>query len=145
MLFKDAAGLFKDLYLEGGIEILTPDSGKGPGVLAKTVIQPDADVIMYVSDEIFSRPDVWDAHREKLRKKIGVIHFFGLFLGRLQKALRIVGVILLSIGGGASVIGEGSMYLLIPSIGGGVLSIFAPPLVGRLFKAYIRRKMKKSG
>jgi len=78
-LFNDVNMLVK-LYAEGGIEICSPEEKIGPsqsngdqGFMIRTFIQPDGDVIMYVSKEVFSRPDIWRQHHEKIRNKVDCI------------------------------------------------------------------------
>lgn len=68
------------LYAEGGIEICSPEEKVGQsqsngdqGFMIRTFIQPDGDVIMYVSKEVFSCPDIWCQHHEKIRNKVDCI------------------------------------------------------------------------
>ena len=77
--FNDVNMLVK-LYAEGGIEVCSPEEKIGPSqsngdqaFMIRTFIQPDGDVIMYVSKEVFSRPDIWRQHHEKIRNKVDCI------------------------------------------------------------------------
>jgi hypothetical protein len=78
-LVNDVNMLVK-LYAEGGIEICSPEekiaSSQSNGdqvFMIRTFIQPDGDVILYVSKEVLSCPDIWRQHHEKIRNKIDCI------------------------------------------------------------------------
>jgi hypothetical protein len=88
---RNPIGGILELYGTGGIEILTYDGGAGqpPGgsavILARTVIQPDADVISFISSAVLDRPEVWQAHIRRvngqtasLRRFRGVLRWSGL-------------------------------------------------------------------
>lgn len=72
-LVDDINNIIK-FYAEGGIEICTGEEDATRSSLdnqqtfmIRTFIQPDADFVMYVSEEVYSRPDVWRRHHEKVR------------------------------------------------------------------------------
>lgn len=143
MFFKDAYNTLVKLYFEGGIEVCTADGpvteNDGQDVhrplLARTVVQPDGDVLMVVSPEILARPDVWQGHMEKLVEKIGAIHRFRGFL----KWVRVLSPLFLS--GSAYGYWKGHMTLSFSTL---ALSLFPPlvkPLVGYCFKRRLRREM----
>lgn len=80
MRLIDDINILVKLYAEGGIEICTGEESTGKissdsqqVFMIRTVIQPDADVIMYVSEEVCSRPDIWGQHDEKVRDKVDSI------------------------------------------------------------------------
>jgi hypothetical protein len=53
-------------------------------------VQPDADVLMIVSPKILDRPDLWQAHMEKLVEKIDTIHRFkGILKLRSKRTARV--------------------------------------------------------
>jgi hypothetical protein len=88
------------LYAEGGIEVCSPEEKIAPSqsngdqaFMIRTFIQPDGDVIMYVSKEVFSRPDIWRQHHEKIRNKVDCIRR----LRRSVKRIWIWRIILVSI------------------------------------------------
>jgi hypothetical protein len=76
------------LYARGGIEVSTalsvdgdaPQSGRL--FAARTVIQPDADVITYVAPQLLDRPDLWRQHLGKIASQRATI-------GRFRAALNV--------------------------------------------------------
>jgi len=77
----------KELYLEGGIEISTSlltygqeDQDKNQSLLARTIIQPDADVITYLSEEISVHPNIWPRHLQEVEQKLKALKRLKLFL-----------------------------------------------------------------
>ena len=77
MRFIDDINTLVKLYAEGGIEICTGEEKTGKSssdnqqvFMIRTLIQPDADVVMYVSEEVGSRPDIWRQHYEKVRHNV---------------------------------------------------------------------------
>lgn len=84
MLFKETFNTFREMYTEGGLEVVTKDeeSHSGPTqYLARTIIQPDADVIMIVSRKALDDPVAWQKHLEEVTKKANSIR-------RLRTVLR---------------------------------------------------------
>jgi hypothetical protein len=57
----DLLHLVWELYAEGGVTITT-SAHEGNAVLARTVIQPDGDVIVRVSDAARGDPAIWARH-----------------------------------------------------------------------------------
>jgi hypothetical protein len=58
---------FKEFFIEGGIEIITPS-------IARTVIQPDADVITYISEKAVAEPRLIKQHVENIRSYLLLLH-----------------------------------------------------------------------
>ena len=55
------------LYGAGGIVIRTPiDAEEGRAIVAETVIQPDGDVIVKMDPAIWSDPNAWQRHSERV-------------------------------------------------------------------------------
>lgn len=78
------------LFAEGGIEISTPERGIGDGnstnsnnLLVLTLIQPDADVITYVSGKALSQPETLRRHLRKIEKQIRSIRRFRNILAKI--------------------------------------------------------------
>lgn len=87
VFFKDTFDTLVKLYSEGGIEICTPENASGKGapengqpLLARTVVQPDADVIAYVSQEILVQPEIWQDHLNRTRDRLDWIRQLRRFL-----------------------------------------------------------------
>lgn len=74
------------LYIDGGIEICTRHPtvipaplGQHP-LLARTVIQPDADIVTYVSEKLVDTPEYWRMHLDNVRNEINSIRRLRLIL-----------------------------------------------------------------
>jgi hypothetical protein len=70
-------GILKELFLNGGLEICTSRPGETPDcgdvnqrLFARTIIQPDGDVITFVDDAVFKQELLWKAHLNKMVEKI---------------------------------------------------------------------------
>jgi hypothetical protein len=71
---RDILNAIQRLYADGGIEICTyssidtdgAESGR-PLLLARTFIQPDADIVTHLSERILTVPDKWRAHVDAVR------------------------------------------------------------------------------
>ncbi len=94
---SQSAGLFSRVrnsllafFSNGGILICTPshgsveDSGQPVQFLARTLIQPDGDVITHVSEEIRNQPEVWQNHIGRLRQAVSRLRWFHKFLLGIQ-------------------------------------------------------------
>ena len=84
---------FLKLYVEGGIEICTYSSRDtdGPGnrsrfLLARTFIQPDADVVTHLSEKILTMPDEWQTHIDTLQTKMVGMQRFRRLIGSIWMA-----------------------------------------------------------
>jgi hypothetical protein len=81
-----------DLYQHGGVEVRTPDGSKNGAsaadlpVLARTLMQADADVITFVSPVLFQRPELWEEHLRRVRANLGALRL----LRRVIAATRLV-------------------------------------------------------
>ena len=65
-----------DLFVRGGLEIVTPADGEpaGEGHLSiRTLVMPDADIITWVQPGVMDEA-MWTQHQERLRQKISSIH-----------------------------------------------------------------------
>jgi len=71
MFLNKTRQFFVDLYVEGGIVICTPDEVSGQELLCRTVIQPDGDIITWVSHAAVSQPDAWRSHFGKIENRMG--------------------------------------------------------------------------
>lgn len=77
------------LFSEGSIEISTPEKGYGEvnseapcDLLVHTLIQPDADVITYVSRRALAHPEILSQHFKKIEQHIRSIRVFRQLLAR---------------------------------------------------------------
>ncbi len=59
----------KNLFEQGGIEIITPS-------VARTVIQPDGDVIMFVNKKMFGNPQALQKHFNKITRLLSTLNVF---------------------------------------------------------------------
>jgi len=144
MVLRDAYETVVKLYFEGGIEVCTPDDASAEkdrennrSLLARTVLQPDGDVLMYVSQEILARPGMWQAHMEKIRGKIDSISRFRMFL----KWIRLLSPVLL-VWGGYNLLNDsiwGFLLLVLPSF----FVLIIKWIVGTFFQRRLKREIKR--
>lgn len=73
----DILHMFLNLYVDGGVEICTYSARGADGaehsrplLVARTFIQPDADIVTHLSERILTMPDEWQAHVDTLRAKV---------------------------------------------------------------------------
>ena len=66
-----------ELYSQGGITVCTPEDQ----ILVRSVIQPDADIITWVSPDVLKDPSIWDTHLRQVRAKFN-------FARRLRMVIR---------------------------------------------------------
>lgn len=86
--------MFLNLYVDGGVEICTY-SARGvdgaehsrPLLVARTCIQPDADIVTHLSERILTMPDEWQTHVDTLRTKVAGMR-------RIRRAITFVRVVL---------------------------------------------------
>jgi hypothetical protein len=77
----------RDLYAHGGIEVCTPLDGESGAsrartrLAARTVIQPNADLLIHVTPEAVDNRDVWQAHLRSVDERMR-------WLRRVRAALR---------------------------------------------------------
>ena len=121
-----------ELYAEGGITVCTPEDS----VLVRSVIQPDADILTWVSPDVFENISIWETHLGQVRQKFN-------FAQRIRLAIRysyyltpLPGVV-----GSVMAIIQRDYLPLVFSLGVSLL-----PFVGRLglialLKFYIQRKI----
>ncbi|MDM8515987.1 hypothetical protein QUF76_07295 [Desulfobacterales bacterium HSG16] len=114
-----------------------PDSKK-PGLVARTLVQPDADVIMYVSKDALDRPDLLEKHFDILEKKILTIRRFRLFLKSVPLILLVVGIALLM--QGSFDIDQGQINKFMWGVFFSGISCVIKPLAKLVFAAYVRMK-----
>jgi len=139
MLFLRAFESLKEMYLHGGIEIRTY-SGDNESLVAKTLIQPDGDVVQTVSDRIFNMPDIWDRHLAKIDQRIKNIRRFG----QLLKWGPIASIPLLS----AAIYAKWTMKdveqgVLLICINGSVILCFFLLILRPMISYFLRRSVKK--
>lgn len=144
MFFRDTFNTLVKLYSEGAIDICTPCNTIGNDspensqpLLARTIVQPDADIIMYVSEEIVVRPDIWQEHLEKIEDKLGWIRRLRRFL----RWTRLLSPVFLLCGGGfrflSGQITWSILFLLLT-----LFFALVKPLIGFWFKQRLRREIK---
>ena len=140
--FNDVNMLVK-LYAEGGIEVCSPEEKIGPiqsngdqTFMIRTFIQPDGDVIMYVSKEVFSRPDIWRRHHEKTGNKVDCIK-------RLRRSIKwiwILSPLLFLIG--CFFFGFEQMWRIVPVSILTVILFALKPILKRYFRFRIEKGIK---
>ncbi len=129
------------LYRKGGVEIntpLPPERGRGKGeMLLRSVIQPDGDVILFLSELALDEPHLIDAHMRRIDSVI-------ISLSRFRRALGITEMVLMA---GASVLvlmagwsyREGRMDLaLLTALLSALLLLFRP-LIRMILRFYTGR------
>jgi hypothetical protein len=143
---NSAFSILVELYSEGCIEVCTPyDTNSddcpeaAPLLLARTVIQPDADVIMYISETILTQPDIWQAHLEKVKGKINSIRKLRTFL---NGCFWIFGVLLLSLGAASRLWKGQNLPIILVVLSFSVLFFCVKPLVGFLFQRCLKKQLK---
>ncbi len=138
--FTDAFSLLRDLFLKGGMEIDTPfdPDSKNRLLAARTIIQPDADIIMYVSKEALNRPDLVCNHFNALEKKIAKIRRLRLFLKSVPNVLWLVSLGFLA--KGVFVIGKGEIVMFICGVALSGMAYVIKPVARWGFAKYLRAK-----
>lgn len=138
-LVDDIHNIIK-LYAEGGIEICTGEENAGKGLLdnqqtfmIRTFIQPDADFVMYVSEEVYSRPDIWRRHHEKVRNAADSIRR----LRRNVKRIWILGPLLFLFGYLGPGLEHIGWFVLVP-----ILSLI-PLVLKPAVRYYLQRRIEK--
>ena len=133
-----ALGSVAKLFAEGGIQVCTSEHSKedvaGPQtLLAKTVIQPDADVTTYASAEALGRPDVWRRHQARVRQEVESLRRLRLIVthGRLTFAVPLLWPIL----------GYGPEAWLLAMFVSGLL-FFSKPIMVWVVRLVMRRTMR---
>jgi len=146
VFFKETFTTLNKLYVEGGIEIRTLSSDEEQSdlpeearpVLIRTLIQPDADVLMSVDKEAISQPGIWDAHQEKLAQNIKAIRNLRRLFNGLWQAIRVMGISFLLFSGYEAY--EGQITLAALGLGLSIGSFLLKPLSGFLIQQYLKRK-----
>ena len=133
-----ALGSVAKLFAEGGIQVCTSEHSKedvaGPQtLLAKTVIQPDADVTTYASAEALGRPDVWRRHQARVRQEVESLRRLRLIVthGRLTFTVPLLWPIL----------GYGPEVWLLAMFVSGLL-FFSKPIMVWVVRLVMRRTMR---
>jgi hypothetical protein len=95
-MLKGTIKALLELYRDGGILICTSSdiSGGPPGrnsgeIIARTLIQPDCDVVTKVSEGIFAQGGLWEKHLSSVRYMIREVRL----LRRAVKGLQLVAVV----------------------------------------------------
>lgn len=68
-------GVFRAMVLEGGLTVVTPGDTAGE-IAARTVIQPDGDILVQVSSAACARPALWRRHQADIAAAVAPL--FGL-------------------------------------------------------------------
>lgn len=82
MFFHQLRMIIKEMYIQGGIEICTrfDSSSSDSPCCARTVIQPDGDVITKISAVVLTRPDDLRRHLENVKQRIAILRRFRIVL-----------------------------------------------------------------
>jgi hypothetical protein len=77
MFYREIFSVFTELYLKGGIEVCTFSEsnvtrhGKDDSsLLIRTIIQPDGDVMTFLSERALREASFWEAHLDQIGDKI---------------------------------------------------------------------------
>lgn len=142
---KGLLATLKELYLEGGIEISTSlltygqeDQDKNQSLLARTIIQPDADVITYLSEEIGVYPNIWPRHLQEVEQKLKALKRLKLFL----KYIKCLSLPSLLWAGRALLNGQTTLSAILFLVS--LVFILTKTLVQIGFNWYLRRQCKPS-
>lgn len=146
MFFRQTRTMLKKLYAEGGIEICTPSPDEANSclpenlrpVLIRTLIQPDADVLMSVAGDALGQPDIWDAHQEKLARNLEAILSLRRLIRRFWLAIRVMGVLFLILSGYGAY--EGQLTLAAFGLGMSMVFFLLRLLPGFFIRQYLKRK-----
>ncbi len=142
---KGLLATLKELYLEGGIEISTSlltygqeDQDKDQSLLARTIIQPDADVITYLSEEIEVYPNTWPRHLQDVEHRLRILKYLKSFL----KYIKFLSLPSLLWGVKALLKGQATFSAILFLVS--LVFILTKTLVQIGFKWYLRRQFKPS-
>ena len=139
MLFKETFSTLREMYTEGGLEVATIDdeSLTGPTqYLARTIIQPDADVIMVVSRKALGNSEAWQTHLEAVTKKVNSIR-------RLRTLLRnLWSLSLIPLVWGTYGFFSGDIVQIAWSFALAVLPLAIRPIVTQLAGRYLLKRLK---
>ena len=130
-MFKEVKAQLAGLHTEGGITIITADAtradtpaGTGAPPLARTLIQPDGDVITTISRRVLVEQGLWDRHLKNVRRRLHLLSS----VRRAVRGLQFAGVVLAL--HGISQLQRGRMNLAAASVLAGVaLFLIRPALV----------------
>jgi len=143
VLFKDTVDTLVKFYSEGGIVVCTSSNSSGNDdcdenlpLLAKTVIQPDADVITHLSERILERPAAWQMHLDEIKGKIDSIYRLKFFL----KWIKLLSIPFTIWGGYNFYYAKLEAVLL--AIFLILLFLLVKPLAGFYFQQRLKREMK---
>lgn len=70
---KDFKKLLHAFYVEGGLTIVTREWPTAPGDATpafRTVIQPDGDILSFLTRKYFKQPEYWEKHRAAIREEL---------------------------------------------------------------------------
>ncbi|MDM8523909.1 hypothetical protein QUF80_11120 [Desulfococcaceae bacterium HSG8] len=146
MFFKNKLEILRMLYSEGGIEICTASGMRDDqeeNILLRTLIQPDADVITYVSEAAFEHADIRDEHQKKITDIIRSIRTLRISLKGTQNLVRGTGLSVLSWGGYDSFISGGMVTAFIVGLLISLSSLFLKPIAEFLFQFYLKQVQEK--
>ncbi len=162
---KASFAVLSELYLAGGIEICSPAKpGTGTSIddasslLLKTIIQPDGDVSMYVSEDALnpdeSEKNLLISHFSILSKKINSLKDFRLFINKAIWGARFFGAFLLFAGflniaapwmnwnlPFVPDLGKGQALGAVASIGLSAVFFFIKSIAGYAFQMFVKRKI----
>ena len=124
-----------ELFGMGGITVCTPNDP----VLVKSVIQPDADILTWVSPDVFEDTSIWEIHLGEVRKKFKFAHWLKSFIRKswiLTTLPFLYGIVV------SALDKKISIAPLFYSLGISVLLVVVRIGLIALLRFYIQRKMK---
>lgn len=136
MMGRNPIKVLKSLFFEGGVEIVTPG-------VARTFIQPDADIIFYLEPEVVSQPDQFHKFQQHFNQ---INHFLTSLRTAKYVFDRIFVVWAIVLWGWAGIkwyhLGKSAEVIIKPFLLG-FLFLFAKPLLVFLFRYCLRRYFRR--
>lgn len=107
-------------------------------VLLRSVIQPDADILMWVAEDVLKDPSIWETHLSQVQAKFDFVHR----LRAVVQGSRFL-IPLPSLFGGIFSLVKGEVETFLYSLGTSFLLLIVRTGLVALFRRYIRRKINQ--
>lgn len=143
MFFHQLRTIIKEMYIHGGIEICTrfDSSSSDSPCCARTVIQPDGDVINKISAVVLTRPDELSRHLENVKQRIAILRRFRVALKCISSSSILTFLPTLYFGWIAR--DDVCRMSLIFAMGSALslLCLFVRLIAGFILRGYVKRKL----
>ncbi|VEN74696.1 hypothetical protein EPICR_40283 [Candidatus Desulfarcum epimagneticum] len=148
--FKDRFFALRTLWKEGSLEISTPAArGKKPGpAMIRSVIQPDADFMVYVSPDLLKdgkrARKIVKKHFARVSRQTGWIRILDRAVRLLNGLSLVLSAVLMALGGWMIAKGEAGVWAWVAALGGGAL-FFIRRIADFAVKAaaFLKKKKKR--